>query len=73
MMNCIISNDVQLRSKQEVDFPSLLLQLKENMCDRGFLMPVRRGHVLEDALRSMQRSSFSPTLRLNVQVLLLLY
>ena len=38
------------------------------MIDGELLLPVRRGHVLEDALRGMQRSSFSPTLHLNVQI-----
>ena len=31
-----------------------------------YLMMVRRGHVLEDALRSMERNLFSPKLPLNV-------
>ena len=33
-----------------------------------FLMSVRRGHVLCDALRSMKRISFSPELTLQVCV-----
>ena len=71
MYTDVNSNNGQLAtgSKGEIDLQTLLLQLKENMSDSEndeFLMPVRRGHVLEDALRSMQRTSFSPKLPLNV-------
>ena len=64
MFNCITS-DVQLENS---DLSSLLLQLQQSMLAGEFLLPVRRGHVLEDALRGMQWNCFSPKLHLNVQI-----
>jgi len=53
--------------KKEIDFQTVITQLKENLEDIDeFPMPIRRGHVLEDALRNMGRSSFSPKLPLHV-------
>lgn len=69
ILDYVNSNDAQLATeKREVDLDTLLLQLKENMTEDEFLMPIRRGHTLEDALRSMQRSSFSPSLHLIVHI-----
>ena len=42
---------------------SLKVSLKE------FLLPVRRGHILEDTLRSVKRKSFSPDLTLKVYII----
>ena len=50
-----------------------MLQLRENLLEEEFMMPIRRGHVLEDALRNMQRSSFLPGLQLNVSMFIIFY
>ena len=53
--------------KRKIDLQTLVRQLKENLEDVDeFPMPIRRGHVLEDALRNMGRASFSPKLPLHV-------
>ena len=45
---------------------SIVHTLSQTLESEEFIMPVRREHVLEDALRSLKRRSFSPNLTLSV-------
>ena len=45
---------------------SIILKLSTKVTLEEFVVPVRRGHVLEDAIRSVKRKSFSPILTLKV-------
>ena len=45
---------------------SIVRMLSQDVDSEEFVMPVRREHVLEDALRSLKRRTFSPNLTLSV-------
>ena len=52
--------------KRPEDLGGLVKQLMANVKEEELVLTVRRGHVLEDALRVVKRSTFDPLKTLRV-------